>query len=191
MRKVATVFDPLGLVSPFVIKTKVLLQETWSRGYDWDDDICDEVAVRIGGWHERLRSLTNVLVPRCLREAKEVVDKRVAAFVDISLQAYGTAIYLQCVYSDGTTSSQLIASNSKMAPLKPMTVPRLPMQVVTFYLDRMDVLWWARGHGRGFRAFVANRIGEFQMVTQPSQWQHVATTDLQMIFVQEERHQTS
>ena len=100
-------------------------------------------------------------VPSCLREAKEVANKRVVTFVDASLQAYGTAVYLQCVYSDGTTSSRLIASKSKVAPLKPMTVPRLelvgaalglrltqhlvvvlglPMQVVTCYSDSMDVL---------------------------------------------------
>ena len=88
--------------------------------------------------------------------------------MDASLQAYGTAVYLQCVNSDGTTSSLLIASKSKVAPLKPMTVPRLeqmgvvlglgltqhliivlglPMQVVTFYSDSMDAVgsWtWAK-----------------------------------------------
>ena len=31
-----------------------------------------------------------------------------------------------------------------------------------------------RGHGLSFRPFIANRIGELQMVTEPSQWQHVA-----------------
>ncbi|PFX19093.1 hypothetical protein AWC38_SpisGene16531 [Stylophora pistillata] len=51
----------------------------------------------------------------------------------------------------------------------------LPMQSVTFYSDSMDVLWWIRGHGRNFRPFVANRIGEIQMVAEPSQWQHVPT----------------
>jgi len=29
LRKVATVFDPLGFVGPFVIKAKILLQELW------------------------------------------------------------------------------------------------------------------------------------------------------------------
>ena len=135
-------------------------------------------------------------MPRCLREAKEVVTKRVVSFVDASLQAYGTVVYLQCVYNDASVTSRLIASKCKVAPLKPMTVPRLelmgavlglrltqhltlvlglPMQSVTFYSDSMDVLWWVRGHGRSFHPFIANRIGEIQMVTEPSQWQHVST----------------
>lgn len=96
LRKVATVFDPFGFVGPFVIKAKILLQELWARGYDWDDVIHDEIASRIGSWYE-LRSLGNVQVPRCLREVKEVVAKRVITFVDASLQAYGTVVYLQCV----------------------------------------------------------------------------------------------
>ena len=185
-------------MGPFVIKAKILLQELWSRGYDWDDVIHDEIASRIGSWCGQLRSLGKVQVPRCLREAKEVVAKRVVTFVDASLQAYGTVVYLQCVYNDATASNRLVASKCKVAPLKPMTVPRLelagavlglrltqhltvvlrlPMQSVTFYSDSMDVLWWIRGHGRSFRPFVANRIGEIQMVTEPSQWQHVPTEE--------------
>ena len=135
-------------------------------------------------------------MPRCIRDTKEVINKRIITFVDASLQAYGTVIYLHCLYNDGTVTSWLIASKSKVAPLKPMTMPRLellgavlglrltqhlihilevPIQTVTFYSDRTDVLWWLRGHGRSFRPFVANRIGEIEMVTDPSQWQRVVT----------------
>ena len=38
LRKIATVFDPLGFISPFVVIAKMLLQELWSRGYGWDDE---------------------------------------------------------------------------------------------------------------------------------------------------------
>ena len=51
----------------------------------------------------------------------------------------------------------------------------VPIQTVTFYSDSTDVLWWVRGHGRSFLPFVANPIGEIQMATDPSQWQHVVT----------------
>ena len=37
------------------------------------------------------------------------------------------------------------------------------------------MLWWIRGRGRDFRPFVANRIGEIQISTEPVQWQHVPT----------------
>ena len=38
-KKIAKVFDPLGLISPAIIKEKMLLQMLWSRGYDWDDEL--------------------------------------------------------------------------------------------------------------------------------------------------------
>ena len=47
LKKVATVFDPLGLISPFIVQAKIMLQELWHRGYDWDEEVEDEVANRI------------------------------------------------------------------------------------------------------------------------------------------------
>ena len=89
LKTIATVFDPLGLISPFVVIAKILLQELWSRGYDWDDVIADEVADKIEMWFRQLLDLENVRVPRCLREAKTVLSQSVITFVDASLKAYG------------------------------------------------------------------------------------------------------
>ena len=66
LRKIATVFDPLGFVSPFVVTAKILLQELWARGYDWDDEIQDELATRIKLWFDQLESLGAIAIPRCL-----------------------------------------------------------------------------------------------------------------------------
>ena len=117
--------DLLGFVGPFVVKTKTLLQELWSRGYDWDDVIQDDIAERIKEWHQQLQTLGNVWAPRSLRDTKEVmVSKRIITFMDELLQAYRTVVYYS-VYTnnDGTVTTQMIASKSKVAPLKPMTVP--------------------------------------------------------------------
>ena len=76
----------------------------------------------------QIETLENVRVARCLREPKEVVNKRIITFVDASLKTYGTVVCLQCVYNDGAITSQLIASKSKLTPLKPMTVTRLELR---------------------------------------------------------------
>ena len=34
LKKISTLFDPLGLLAPFTIRLKLLMQETWSAGID-------------------------------------------------------------------------------------------------------------------------------------------------------------
>ena len=198
LRKVATNFDPLGFVCPYVIMAKILLQELWMRGYDWDDEVQDAIEDKIGDWLKKLKSLQEVKIPRCLRRSEPVKSKRIVTFADASQQAYGAAVYMHCEYYNDTVTSRLIAAKCKVVSLTPMTVPRLelmgailglrltqslltvlevPMQSVTFYSDSTDVLWWVPGRGKDFRPFVANRIGEIQMFTEPSQWQHVSTVE--------------
>ena len=162
------------------------------------DEVQDEIANKIGDWFEQLKSMKEVRIPRCLRNPEPIKSKRIVTFVDAPQQAYGAAVYIRCKYHNDAVTSRLIAAKSKVAPLTPMTVPRLelmgailglrltqsllmalelPMQSVTFYSDSTDVLWWIRGRGKDFRPFVANRIGEIQMFTEPSQWPHVSTEE--------------
>ena len=198
LKKIATVFDPLGLVSPFIVQAKIMLQELWNQGYDWDEEVQDKVANRIQLWFLQLSSLANISIPSCLQDQQPAKSKEVVTFADASQQAYGASSYLRCGYEDGTVTSRLIASKSKVAPLTPITVPRLelmaaivglrltqsvsrtlglPIKAATFYSDSTDVPWWIRGRGRDFRPFVSNRIGEIQLSTEPSQWQHVSTNE--------------
>ena len=57
LRKVATIFDPWGFVCPYILVAKILLQELWMRGYDWDNEVHDEIANKIGDWFEQLKIL--------------------------------------------------------------------------------------------------------------------------------------
>ena len=49
MRKIATIFDPLGFVCPNVVVVKILLQD--------DDEVQDEIANKIEGWFEHLKGV--------------------------------------------------------------------------------------------------------------------------------------
>ena len=66
-------------------------------------------------------------IPQCLRRSEPVKSKRIVAFVDASQQAYGAAVYMRCEYHNAAITSGLIAAKSKVAPLTPMTVPRLEL----------------------------------------------------------------
>lgn len=197
LKRIAAIFDPLGLVSPVVITGKALLQTLWTRGYDWDDEIQDDTAIKINTWLDQLAAVSKVKVPRCIRNAMPITSFKLIAFVDASTIAYGAAVYARCKYGQSSlVSSRLLASKSRVAPLVPVTVPRLELMAavlglrliqtlikvlqvamtdVTFYSDSLDVLWWIRGYGKDFRPFVANRVGEIQMFSDPTQWQHVST----------------
>ena len=44
---IATLFDPLGLLSPFIIRSEMLTQEVWRCGLDWDDTIHEKLSVKM------------------------------------------------------------------------------------------------------------------------------------------------
>ena len=39
LSQVSSVFDPLGIVAPFVMRANALLQHIWMQGYEWDQQI--------------------------------------------------------------------------------------------------------------------------------------------------------
>ncbi|CAB3978875.1 Hypothetical predicted protein [Paramuricea clavata] len=46
---IAAVYDPLQFLSPFLVRAKILMQETWRAGLDWDDDLPSDLATK-GEW---------------------------------------------------------------------------------------------------------------------------------------------
>ena len=43
LQKLASVYDPLGIMAPFIIQCKILSQLIWIRGCEWDDEVEDDV----------------------------------------------------------------------------------------------------------------------------------------------------
>ena len=70
-------------------------------------------------------------------------------------------------------------------------VLELPVKAASFHSDSTDVLWWIRRRSRDFRPFVANRIREIQISTEPGQWQHVSTDKNPVDLCPEEQAQLS
>jgi hypothetical protein len=67
LKKLATIFDPLGLLSPYVIRGKVLMQEILVQGHEWDDVISTDFNRKAKVWLDDLLILGQVKIPRFIR----------------------------------------------------------------------------------------------------------------------------
>ena len=43
LRKVASIFDPLGFISPYTVQAKIILQDILADGLDWDEPLSDSL----------------------------------------------------------------------------------------------------------------------------------------------------
>ena len=50
LRKIATLFDPIGLIAPYTIRAKLLLQEMWTAGLEWDEELSDTLINTARAW---------------------------------------------------------------------------------------------------------------------------------------------
>ena len=47
LSRIATLFDPLGLLAPFLIRAKILMQEVWLNGLEWDERLPPELSAKV------------------------------------------------------------------------------------------------------------------------------------------------
>ena len=196
LQATASVFDPLGFVAPFLIRSKLCLQEMWLAGLDWDQALTPAISEMVQAWFDDFPAIGQIRIPRCLQEDVGG-PARVAAmhvFSDASEKAYGAVAYLRVEKADGKVCCRLISSKVRVAPLAAVSIPRLELMAalvsvnlaavtskilelernaITFWSDSCNVLHWVTNHSRSFKPFVAARVGEIQRLSRPNQWQHI------------------
>jgi len=112
LHKIAMLFDPMGILAPCMIRTKIFLQEMWTSGLDWDDPLDQSQARQAKEWFEELTELSEVQVPRYLQLNSDVETVTLHTFTDASEDAYGAATYVRYKYKGGTVSTNLVASKT-------------------------------------------------------------------------------
>ena len=124
LRSLATICDPVGLVSPIFMLPKVLFQELCLEKMGWDDPLPAEKVIRWNLWVRDLKSANEVTIPRCYYEEGKIISCSLHGFGDASKIAYSAVIYLVCQTTVGTYV-KLVASKTRIAPLKQLSIPRL------------------------------------------------------------------
>ncbi|GBN76036.1 hypothetical protein AVEN_244035-1 [Araneus ventricosus] len=126
---VGRIFDPIGILGPFVIKLKCLLQDLWTLGVDWDSELLPKLRHKWQQWSSEAEDLTEIRIPRYyLGELdQEISIFEIHCFSDASKIAYGTILYLCFVTRNNEIETSFICSKSRVAPLKSLTLPRLEL----------------------------------------------------------------
>lgn len=194
---VGQLFDPCGYLGPVITMAKMLMQDLWRLKLEWDDVLPDEQMKMWNDFRGQLPMVNNLQKKRCVvtGDAKGV---ELHGFADASLRAYGAVLYTRCISPDGTVEVNLVCSKSRVAPLKPMTIPRLelcgalllarlvdktisamkiPFKSVTLHLDSQVVLCWLEKSPLALNQFVSNRVAEILELTQSYNWQYVRSEE--------------
>ena len=202
LARLAQIYSPLGLVSPFLVKGKIRLAKLHLLGAGWDDSLQDaagplweEESKWWTDWMDAIPKLSEVEFPRCMSpNGTEVAERQLHVFGDASEHAFGAAAYIRSKYKDESVVINLAMAKTRVAPRKAISVAKLELQAAVlatrlgkyvqeavrykfdrrvFWTDSTVVRHWVRQTSSFFKTFCSVRIGEIQTETEPSEWRYV------------------
>ena len=128
------------------------------------------------------------------RDLSDVIDMQLHGFSDASGQAYACVIYLRIMFKNGDIRTTFVASKSKVAPIKRLTIPRLELMacVTLSYLmksiigsftdyviskvycwtDNTDCMYWINATDKIWGRFIQNRVQEIRCNIPEIPWRH-------------------
>ncbi|CAI6368824.1 unnamed protein product [Macrosiphum euphorbiae] len=196
-----SVYDPIGLISPVLILGKIFIQQLWGMKMSWDDIIPSELQARWIKFYNSLQSLHELAIPR---KVINTADSKVTihGFCDASQEAFGACIYLRSASPNGQVQVHLLASKSRVAPMKATTIPRLELcgavllselllevknelsclgmqfsvNEILLWTDSSIVLAWLKNEVP-LLSYVANRVARILDITVNAQWRHVISKE--------------
>ena len=190
-------YDPLGIIQPFLLPARQLLQQACVAKLGWDDFIGLVPGLELNweDWFRVLPELSHLHLSRCILSAdKERARIELHTFTDASTVGYGACSYARVAYVDGSIDCCLLMGKSRVAPVKRVTIQHselvaavtgaklvslivrqfdLSFDSVHFWTDASVVLRYIRNSMSRFATFVANRIEILHTLTCVDQWRYV------------------
>ena len=169
----ASIYDPLGIVSPVTLMGKIIFRDICDQHLKWDSELPEHLRER---WRRFVKNLPDKIeVPRSVSKEGEIQGIDLHVFGDASGNGVSTAIYTT-VTQDSRTSQGLLTAKARLAK-KGLTTPRLelvaahmtadvvdnvkttlkgyPVKKVYGWLDSSVALCWIKGENQ-YKQFVTN-----------------------------------
>ena len=194
LKIIQKIYDPLGILSPYMISAKCFLQRLCKLDLGWDQPLAEDVNYEWRRWCADLSQIKDFSFPRCIK-TQPGATLEIVGFCDASIKAYAAVVYLR-TYNDRDISSNIVMAKSRVAPMKPLTIPRLELlgavllvrlvsavmdflsswkfSRITYYTDSTNVLHWIndnKGTSR-WNGYITRRLDEINTLSARDQWRH-------------------
>ncbi|XP_023192327.1 uncharacterized protein LOC111609249 isoform X3 [Xiphophorus maculatus] len=196
---VSSLYDPLGILAPFSMPAKLLLQELCRQNLKWDEVIPHSISRKWLDWLKDLQLISSFKVDRCIKPSciRKPDKAQLHHFSDASQDGYGTVSYLK-LEKNNISHVTFILGKARVAPMKQTTIPRLELTAAVlavrvnkllqkelqiqlekpvFWTDSTTVLKYISSETRRFHTFVANRISVIREATDVNQWRYVSSKE--------------
>ena len=124
-----SIFDPLGIVAPFLLPLKLLIQRLTKMGLAWDAEIPEPDKTVCNKLINTLLNLNNIVIPRCFiptQNVEVIKGAQLHVFADASVDGIGAVCYFR-IFNGNRCVVSFVMAKSRVSPLKPMSIPRLEL----------------------------------------------------------------
>ena len=194
-----SLYDPLGLICPFILPLKLFIQKLILAKCDWDDPFSPELNDEFNRCVQNIAKVEQLNIQRCYTTSEfgKIVNRQLHAFADGSQEAFGCCVYLRSEDEKGNVETQLVMAKSKICPIKKaLSVPRIelsagvlsvrvcrlvqdelsvPIDSIEYWVDSVSTLRYIQNECRRFQIFIAHRVAEIQDRTNVKDWHFVPT----------------
>ena len=194
LSQVNSLYDPLGLASPFTVNAKINMKNLWkgeAKELGWDDPIAENVSKEWIRFFEYLFEMRNIEISRCMKPPNASNEGTLITFCDGSDDAYGACSYIRFQLENGTFDSNLVMAKTRVTPVKKITPVRSELMGAVlakrlaetickesryeitkkyFITDSEIVRAMIQKDSYGFNSFTSVLIGKIQSGTDMKDW---------------------
>ncbi|CAG7676246.1 unnamed protein product [Allacma fusca] len=189
---ISKTFDIMGILMPITVRAKILLQELWKEGRDWDEEISIELREEFEAYCRDLVEVQSYTVPRCYFSSSSLTSTQLIGYCDASMRAACAVVYLRSIDIDGNVRVTFICSKSRLAPMKSTDIHRMELiatvllakliasirlelgvEKVYCFTDSQVALSWINIDPIKLKLFVSTRVKLVNSLVNKEHWFHI------------------
>ena len=196
----ASLYDPLGFISPFQYHGRRMLQRAEAAKNGWDNPLNPKLREECEKWSSSIPQLAKLRIPRWWNcGCNDPIDEQIHCFGDAAAGGYGAVVYRRIVTPLNEVKVVIVTARSHVVPLNPSrashhnSIPRLEMTAAAKTVElkqfverasktKAKIVLWSDSEATlkmindfttPFRSFFSNRLSKIHAASVVEQWRFV------------------